>query len=275
MPPLSIEDRPTVPESRSTVAAPHRAAHLERAAPLGFGAFKIGRNVGIKYPTHYDLPDDQTVERLLNGVLDLGCNLIDTAPAYGTSEERVGKAIGDRRKEYLLATKVGEFFENGQSRYDFSPTAITSSLHHSLKRLRTDILDVVHVHATHGDVQLQQQSPLVETLQAAKAKGLTRAIGFSAKTIEGAALAIEWADAIMVEFHSLDQSALTVMQKAYERGVAVFIKKGLASGHLPAAEAIRFILKEPSVQSLIIGGLSLAHFTENWTTAAAVDRSRS
>ena len=52
-------------------------------SPIGFGAFKIGRNEGIKYPQGYDLPDDARVERLLNEVLDLGINYVDTAPAYG------------------------------------------------------------------------------------------------------------------------------------------------------------------------------------------------
>ena len=61
--------------------------------PLGFGAFKIGRNEQVKYPQPYDLPDDATVERLLNGVLDAGIHLIDTAPAYGLSEERIGKFL--------------------------------------------------------------------------------------------------------------------------------------------------------------------------------------
>jgi len=75
--------------------------------PIGYGAFKIGRNEGIKYPQGYALPSEAEVGRLLNGVLDLGVNLIDTAPAYGLSEHRIGQAIGHRRREYVLSTKVG------------------------------------------------------------------------------------------------------------------------------------------------------------------------
>ena len=58
-------------------------------SPLGYGAFKIGRNAGTKYEQAYELPDSATAERLLNGVLDLGINYIDTAPR--SEERRVGK----------------------------------------------------------------------------------------------------------------------------------------------------------------------------------------
>ena len=90
-----------------------------KVPPLGFGAFKIGRNEGVKYPTPYDLPDEAAVGRLLNSILDLGCTLIDTAPAYGLSEARIGQAIGHRRGEFVLSTKVGETFEDGQSNLRF------------------------------------------------------------------------------------------------------------------------------------------------------------
>ena len=62
-------------------------------SPIGFGAFKIGRNAGIKYPSAYDLPDQRAVNLLLGGVLDLGITYFDTAPAYGLSEERLGRAL--------------------------------------------------------------------------------------------------------------------------------------------------------------------------------------
>ena len=67
--------------------------------PISFGSFKIGRNENTKYAQGYDLPTDAEVEQLLNGVLDLGINLLDTAPAYGTAEERIGRAISHRRRE--------------------------------------------------------------------------------------------------------------------------------------------------------------------------------
>ncbi len=127
-------------------------------SPLGFGAFKIGRNQKVKYPQGYDLPDESAVARLLNGVLDLGILLIDTAPAYGFSEERIGAAVAHRRREFLLSTKVGETFENGISTYDFSGPAIRASVERSLRRLRTDVLDLVFLHSPGDDLGIQQAS---------------------------------------------------------------------------------------------------------------------
>src|SRR5690348_3747969 len=84
-------------------------------SPIAFGAFKIGRNEKIKYAQGYPLPTEEETARLLNGLLDLGINLIDTAPAYGLSEERIGRHISRRRGEFILSTKFGETFENGKS----------------------------------------------------------------------------------------------------------------------------------------------------------------
>jgi aryl-alcohol dehydrogenase-like predicted oxidoreductase len=235
--------------------------------PLGFGAFKIGRNQGAKYPQAYALPDDAAVSRLLNGVLDLGCTLIDTAPAYGLSEERIGHAIGPRRREFVLSTKVGETFADGQSTFDFTRAGVEASLQRSLQRLQTDVLDVVFIHSNGADRDILTQTDVVPVLQEWRQRGAIRAIGLSGKTVDSARLALEWADVLMVEYHQRDDSHAAVMQEAASRGVGVFVKKGLASGQLSPAEAIRFVLAQPAVSSLIVGGLSLEHFAENWRTA--------
>lgn len=237
--------------------------------PLGFGAFKIGRNEKVKYPQPYDLPDDAAVERLLNGVLDAGINLIDTAPAYGISEERIGKCLAARRNEFVLSTKVGERFVNGESSFDFTGPGVRASVAESLRRLRTEVLDVVFVHSNGDDLTIQQQTDVVPTLQKLKHAGYIRAIGFSGKTPAGAEAAFGWADVVMVEYHLNDPSHADVIAKAASRGVGVVVKKGLASGHLPPAEALRFVLSNPGVTSVIVGGLSLEHLQEN---AKAVGR---
>ena len=231
--------------------------------PIGFGAFKIGRNEKTKYAQAYALPDDLAVERLLNGVLDLGIGYIDTAPAYGLSEERIGRAIGRRRSEFILSSKVGESFEDGQSRYDFSAAGIRASVERSLRRLQTDALDIVFIHSHGEDVAIQQTTDAVATLGDLKRMGLVRAIGLSGKTVEGARLALHWADAIMVEYHLDDQSHGEVIAAAAGRGVGVVVKKGLASGKLPPAEAIGFVLGNPDVSSLVMGGLNLEHIRSN------------
>ena len=238
-------------------------------SPIGFGAFKIGRNEKTKYAESYPLPDEPTVARLLGGILDLGITYIDTAPAYGLSEERIGRSIGHRRSEFTLSTKVGETFENGQSRYDFSGNALRDSVERSLRRLATDALDVVYIHSNGDDVGIQQTTEAVETLRTLKKLGWVRAIGLSGKTVAGARLALEWADAIMVEHHLDDTSHAPVIAEAARRGVGVVVKKGLASGRLPAAESIRYVLANPAVSSLVVGGLNLEHIRANVLAASA------
>jgi aryl-alcohol dehydrogenase-like predicted oxidoreductase len=242
--------------------------------PLGFGAFKIGRNEKVKYPQPYDLPDDTTVERLLNGVLDAGINLIDTAPAYSLSEERIGRVLAPRRHEFVLSTKVGERFIAGESSFDFTGPGVRASVAESLRRLRTDVLDLLFVHSNGDDLTIQEQTDVVTTLQKLKQAGYVRAIGFSGKTPDGARAALEWADAVMIEYHLNDTSHADIVAAAADRKVGVVVKKGLASGHLPPSEAIRFVLSNVHVASLIVGGLSLQHLRENIEIAEKAESSR-
>lgn len=231
--------------------------------PIGFGAFKIGRNVGAKYPQAYELPDEQAAARLLNGVLDRGVNLIDTAPAYGLSEQRIGRAIAHRRAEYVLATKVGERFEGGRSSFAFSAHEVRASLEASLRRLRTEAVDLLLIHSDGRDEWIQTQTDTVEGLQDAKKRGLTRGIGLSGKTVAGAMRALDWADVLAVEFHQDNDSHRPVIQEAHRRGVGVLVKKGLASGRLAAGQAIQWVLGEAGVTSLLIGTLDLRHIEDN------------
>ncbi|MBS0262470.1 MAG: aldo/keto reductase [Planctomycetes bacterium] len=237
--------------------------------PIGFGAFKIGRNQNIKYTAGYDLPSDAAVDRLLAGVLDLGITHIDTAPAYGTSELQIGRSLSHRRHEFMLSTKVGEIFENGQSRYDFSEHAVRTSLENSLTRLKTDVLDLVFVHAHGSDVDIQESTDVIPTLQSARKQGKVQAIGMSAKTPAGILKAIDWADVLMVEYHLQDRSCEEAIATAAQRGLGIIVKKGLASGTLPPEEAIGFVLANPHVAGLVVGGLNLAHLQHNVAIATA------
>jgi aryl-alcohol dehydrogenase-like predicted oxidoreductase len=62
-------------------------------SPLGLGTVKLGRDKAVKYPEGFKIPDDKQALDLLALAWDLGINLIDTAPAYGNSEERLGKLL--------------------------------------------------------------------------------------------------------------------------------------------------------------------------------------
>jgi aryl-alcohol dehydrogenase-like predicted oxidoreductase len=226
-------------------------------SPIGFGAFKIGRNAGIRYPQGYELPGEDAAIRLVRGARALGITYFDTAPAYGVSEERLGRALGGDAGA-LISTKAGETFEGGRSRYDFSAAAVRASVERSRERLRRRALDLVFIHSS-GDDRAALESDAVATLEAARREGTVRAIGFSAKTVEGAGAALAWADAIMVEFHLDERSQGPVIAEAAARDVGVVVKKGLASGRLDPADSIRFVLDTPGVGSLLIGSLSLDH----------------
>lgn len=251
---------------------------LGRGGPLvsaiGFGAFKIGRNQKVKYGSAYDLPTEAEATRLLHELVDLGINYFDTAPAYGLSEQRVGAALGPLKNRVVISTKVGEIFDSGGSRYDFSAAAIEASVIESRRRLQRDCLDVVLLHSAGDDLALLEQSDAVPTLERLKAAGAIRQIGLSAKTVEGARAALDWADVLMLEYHLEDRTQQPVLAQARAAGVGVIVKKGLAAGHLPAEQSIRFVLGEPAVSSLVIGSLNLAHMRANLQAADAAVRPR-
>lgn len=226
---------------------------------IGFGAFKIGRNEDIKYAQSYALPTDEQVRALLEGVLALGINYLDTAPAYGTSEQRLGAALGSRINDLIVSTKVGESFEHGQSRFDFSRSGIEASVERSLRRLQREVLDIVFLHAPADDLSVQIQTDAIAVLQQLRQAGKVRAIGLSAKTQSGCTFALDWADALMVEYHAAAPQLAPVMALAQQKNVGVVVKKGLASGKLPPEQAIPFVLRTSGVTSLALGSLSLAH----------------
>ena len=90
-----------------------------KVSPLGLGTVKIGRDQGLKYPNRFQLPHDHEILALFEEARTLGINFIDTAPAYGTSEEKIGRLLPDRQ-DWVIGTKVGEEFSSGKSHFDFS-----------------------------------------------------------------------------------------------------------------------------------------------------------
>ena len=236
-----------------------RAERLGRPVTvLGWGAFKIGRNEGIKYPTPYDLPSDAEARSLIHAVIEMGIGVIDTAPAYGLSETRIGEAMGGRRDSIFLSTKAGETFEDGRSAWDFSERAVEVSVARSLDRLRTSRVDCVWVHSNGSDTAILREGGALRALERGRSRGLCAAIGFSPKTPDGAFAALDddRVDALMLEFHPRDDSMLPVIREAHRTGRAVFVKKPLASGHLSPAEAMPWILRHPEVTCVVVGGLN-------------------
>ena len=133
---------------------------------LGFGGAEIG----------FENASVETVEQLLKSALDAGLNVIDTAECYHGSEELIGRAVGDRRKDYFLFTKCGH--PRGiESAANWSRESILESIERSLDRLKTEQVDIVHLHSC-SEAELRK-GEVIEALQAAREKGYTRYIGYS------------------------------------------------------------------------------------------------
>ncbi len=258
-------------------------------SPVGLGTVKLGRNQGVRYPRPFELPTDEQAIVLLRACTELGVNLIDTAPAYGTSEQRLGEIMAANnwfggRQRWVVCTKAGEEFEGGVSRFDFSPAAIRRSVERSLTRLRTDTLDIVLLHSggwnpadmtpergAARERAIVRDSGALDALLRLKSEGRLRAVGISSKTVEGGLAALEsGCDVLMVAYNLRDQEQAPVIRGAAARGAGVLIKKGLLGGYAVGQEggdaveaSLRFIFDEPGVSSVVVGTINPGHLEQN------------
>lgn len=242
---------------------------------LGLGTVKLGRNQGVKYPRGFSLPDDQSAAALLALARDLGINLIDTAPAYGRSEERLGQLLAGQRDHWLICSKVGEEFEGGRSSFDFSPQHTRRSVERSLLRLKTDVLDILLVHSDGNDLQIIEEFGTLETLAQLKREGLIRAFGMSTKTAAGGIAATELCDVVMLTCNPAYREELPVLDACARLGRGALVKKALASGHLlqwagsgpaisdPVQASMDLLFAHKGTSSAIVGTLSLDHLKDN------------
>ena len=236
-------------------------------SPLGLGTVKLGRNIAVKYPTSFNIPNDKQAQNLFAQAWDLGINLLDTAPAYGNSEQRLGELLPKQHRDWVIATKVGETFDvkKGESHYDFSPEFITASIKQSLKNLKRDVLDIVLIHSDGNDKHIIEQGAL-DVLADLKQQGVIRAIGMSTKTVEGGLLALQQSDIAMV-MHNLEyQQEQAVLDQAKLDNKSIFIKKALASGHLSSGSVqdnFNLIYANQAVSSVIIGTINPTHLKNN------------
>ena len=166
---------------------------------------------------------------MLSAALDNGINFLDTAACYGRTEELIGRTVAHRRDEYVLATKAGHVAgdANGEP---WTAETIEHSIDRSLRRLKTDRVDLVQLHSA-GLEQLRQ-GEIIEALRKARDAGKTRFIGFS-----GDNEAAEWAvgsgefATLQTSFNLVDQHARDgLLQKARAGGMGVIIKRPVANG---------------------------------------------
>ena len=242
---------------------------------LGLGAGSVGD----------DSLDEDEAARLLHGALDLGLSFVDTAPGYGLSEERIGRHLSSRRSSFVLSTKLGYGVPGVP---DWTPECIARGVDQALSRLRTDVLDVAHLHSCPLETLLS--SGVVEALLDAVRAGKVRVAAYS-----GENEALAWAvssgafGSVQCSVNVCDQRSLALLS-SHDLGVVA--KRPLANtpwnpsaahpddaaaaayrlrwaalrlddlGLPPAELAIRFAAFAPGVSTAIVGSRRLEHLAE-------------
>jgi aryl-alcohol dehydrogenase-like predicted oxidoreductase len=169
---------------------------------------------------------------LLRRALDLGANFFDSADFYSgyRSEEWLGEVLSPRRAEVIIATKFGTIPGKGK---DFSVAHMRRSLEESLRRLRTDYIDIYQLHSPAPSVLDDME--LLEALRQVKQEGKIRFYGLSTEGGARALAAIEkWQlDSVQITFNLFHQDpAERFFAEAKARGVGVIVKSPLDSGIL-------------------------------------------
>ena len=254
------------------------------ALPLGLGGGPLGD----------DAVSDEEATRLVHAALELGIRVLDTAPSYGRSEARIGRALAGRRASATVVTKGGYGVPGTP---DWTPECIARGVDRALRALSTDYLDGFVLHSC--ALGVLESGALLEPLVRAREAGKVRAIGYSG---EGEALA--WAagcgalDLVECSVNLFDQRALRdVIPHVAARGVSVLAKRALGNvpwaaharpGRADAAVywdrmramfppgteapttelAIRFAAHAPGVSAALVGTRSIAHLTEVALAAA-------
>jgi len=265
---------------------------------LGYGAMELrGQPFGPAI-------SDEDAGQLLNGVLDEGINLIDTSIDYGRSEELIGQYLVNRRDEYFLASKCGCPLGEAPSGarppfpHDFRADNIRAGIEQSLRRLKTDWLDLLQVHMSPSRAQMQADAT-VETLLSLRDEGKTRFLGMSG-TLPNLPdhIAMGVFDVFQIPYSAVQREHEDSISQAAAAGAGVLVRGGVARGG-PAADKqwhqgpiglaesegrrrwelsgveellgensglefmLRFTLSHPGLSSTIVGTSNLKHLRSN------------
>jgi aryl-alcohol dehydrogenase-like predicted oxidoreductase len=189
-----------------------------QVSPLGFGAAPIG----------FLETEQDRAARILNLLLDQGVNLIDTAASYEGSEETIGAAVGHRRAEYVLVSKCGN--KNPESNAaPWSAELVTATVDRALRRLRTDVLDVMLLHSCSLDVLKKGEA--LGALVKAREAGKIRFAGYSGDNEAGAyAAALPDVAVIETSVNVVDQANIdSVLPTCRRHNVGVLAKRPIAN----------------------------------------------
>jgi len=196
---------------------------------LGYGAMELrGQPRGPEIT-------DEDAGHLLNAVLDGGINLIDTSPDYGRSEELIGTYLSHRRDEFFLASKCGCPIETPADApppypHDYSKQNVRAAVERSLRRLRTDRLDLVQVHMSPSVATLDENGT-IEELNDLRAEGKVRFIGMSGilPNLPGH-IAMNVFDAFQIPYSAVQRDHENLITEAVDKGAGTLIRGGAARG---------------------------------------------
>jgi aryl-alcohol dehydrogenase-like predicted oxidoreductase len=205
-----------------------------RVFEVGFGACAIGGSCAF---LAYGPTDDGNSLRSIARALELDCNFFDTADVYGWghSEALLGQALAGRRTEVILTTKAGHDFYHGPGRQNFEPGYLRFALYESLRRLKTDYIDVYQLH--NPPLQVVYDPRTVAAMQTLQDEGRVRWLGISAATVYDAAAAVRagWLDTIQVRYSLMaPETRLVVFPEAQARQIGIIAREPLANGFLTA-----------------------------------------
>ncbi len=273
---------------------------MERV-PLGKTGLEVSRlGVGLaEIGFELSLDEINQAGDVLNSALDAGINFLDTSACYDVSEELIGRTVSSRRDEYVLATKAGHI-TGGYQGEAWSYQTVADSVDRSLKRLKTDHLDIVQLHSCGIDVL--EKGDCIRALQDAKAAGKIRHVSYSGDN-EDAHWAVDSGlfDTLQTSFNLTEQAARTtgLLEKAEQRGIGVIIKRPIGGGTWARARrgeqtprgydneylrrakeiakagalpdepddaillALGFTLQQPEVDVAIVGTKNPAHMSSN------------
>jgi aryl-alcohol dehydrogenase-like predicted oxidoreductase len=261
-----------------------------KVSSLGLGAIQIG---------HASLPES-TAHEVLDTAIDLGINLIDTAPSYGVSEQRIGQYLSGRRDQFVLSTKLGYGVEGIA---DWTGACITAGVEQALRKLKTDRIDIAHLHSC--PAATLERSDVVDALEKAKQAGKIIAIAYSGDNEDlGYAIEMNRFDGFMASLNICDQRMLDSQLEGMQ-GKGLIIKRPTANhpwrfDSVPTGDycevywhrwkamnppnfdmewgelSLRFSLSFSGVASAVVGTSSIYHLKQNveWASKGALDESQ-
>jgi len=202
---------------------------------LGYGSMEL-RHTGTAARPNLDTA---AAGALLSAALDGGITYIDTSPTYGPAEELIGTFLASKREQFTLATKTGFVIDELPARrHQFTREVVRKGLEWSLRRLRTDHVDVVQLPGNPTPAELIELGTL-EELEALRAEGKCRFLGISGWQ-PNLTEHVAWAafDVFQIPYSALERENEDLISHAARAGFGTVIRGGVAQGTVSGAPPV-------------------------------------